>query len=889
MRVPSATYRLQLHRGFPLDRALALVDYLRDLGITDVYCSPLLMARPGSEHGYDVTDPTRLNPELGSERDLERLATRLGDSEMGLLLDVVPNHLCLTSETNSWWQDVLGHGRDSEYAHYFDVYWEPGGPSGRPQVTLPILGEPLDAVIDGGQLRVVWEDGELSLRYFEHKLPLDPKTLPREARELSTRSDAEVRRVLDGMNSPSSLRSLIAGQAYRPVHWKRTRERVGYRRFFDINELIGIRVEDPAVFADTHARILEWVEWGWVTGLRIDHIDGLKLPKEYLDRLQAACLAALGRGGHDCPPGPFYIVVEKILARGEDLPPHWATAGTSGYEFLNATARLFVEGAGESRIRKAYVALTGISATPETIELTCRRLVLRRSLHGSVRRLAERAASLAGSCGYPGVDVDAAAQAIMEIIARFSVYRTYVGELDENLSKTDRERLTGAVEAARKEIGPSRALDCVALLLELEPPEGADRAQARDFVLRFQQLSGPAAAKGFEDTALYRYVPLVSANEVGADLTEPSSSVKEFHDFCGARQARTPYALSATSTHDTKRNEDARLRVAALSEMPERWIEAVERFRSLNREHRTRIGGEDAPDDNDEYLFYQSLLGLLAHRPEEGWGDLRDRLSQYMQKAVREAKRKSSWWDPDEAYEAAVDRFVRRTLDPHHNARFTTAFAELAEPVVRATRYSSLSQTLLKIACPGVPDFYQGTELFRTSLVDPDNRRPVDFDRRRALLADLSRRHAADPLACCEECLRDETPDRMKLLVTWRSLTLRRDHAELFAGGDYVPLPVSGRRRDHLIAFSRIHGDQAAVVVAGRFFVALTEHSRAPIGEIWGETTVTPSSHLPGGAYRNAFTGETYVLSPRTACSVDDLLRHFPVALLIHERHPGIG
>lgn len=923
--LPQATYRLQFHKGFTLRDAAALVGYLHELGISHVYASPLTAARPGSLHGYDQIDPTRLNPELGTEEDLAAFAGLLRKKDMGLIVDVVPNHLCIGHPGNLWWMDVLSHGPSSPFAATFDIEWQPPKAELAEKVLLPVLGDQYGTVLEDGQIQVLFEDGAFFFTYFDHRFPAAPKSwsyvlepcaaalkaslgpshihvlelesilnglrhLPsrsrtdpegveerrRESTILRQRlaaivgSHAVVRdavqaslRDLNGTRgTPASfdrLDAMLAAQAYRLSDWRVASDEINYRRFFDINDLAAIRVEDPQVFERVHSRVLEWIRRGWVSGLRIDHVDGLYDPARYLSDLQAACAAASGR-----PPAefrPFYIVVEKIFGADEGLRPDWPVHGATGYGFLNLVNGLFVDVEAEAALRRFYASLAGSAGAVEEIARTCRKFIMLVSMASEIYMLAWRLDRISEQHRRSrDFTLESLRFALREVVASFSVYRTYVG--DGAILEEDRRVVEAAVAEARR-VNPATSgslFDFVAeTLLGGGPPGLTSRqmAERRDFIRRFQQVTGPVMAKGVEDTAFYRHVPLVSLNEVGSELGRFGVTVERFHEVNAERAKRWPHALTATMTHDTKRSEDARARIDALSEIPDAWTRAVQEWRERNRPHRGRVGRRDAPDGNEEYLMYQTMVAI--------WGtgtDPAGRVKQYLIKALREAKLHTSWIRPDEAYERAVTSFLEKALaDPG----FVSSFEAFLRPVAQAGLRTSLSQTLLKIASPGAPDFYQGTETWTFSLVDPDNRQAVEFGRLRKMMESM--RDLEDPRPLLERI----EDGRLKLFVTRRGLQFRRRAPEVFSGGAYVPLDVDGERRRHVCAFARRAGAQEAVALAGRFFLQLGDAG-------WGNTEV----RVPGAgdsAYRDAISGHE-VRARAGSIALTDAFSRLPVALL---------
>ncbi|HEX2030453.1 MAG TPA: malto-oligosyltrehalose synthase, partial [Actinomycetota bacterium] len=763
MEIPRATYRLQLGPSLGFREAGELVAYLDSLGVTHLYLSPILAARRGSAHGYDVVDPTRLNPELGTEDDLRSLVEDLRRRDMALLVDVVPNHMA-ADPANGWWMDVLARGRASPHAELFDIDWEAPGLEGR--VLLPVLGAPLEDVLKAGELSVEREGDALVVRYHEHRFPLAARTAERvlgegDLDELAARAT----------ETPDALAEVLAIQPYELAFWRRALTEGTYRRFFDITDLISLRTEDRRALETTHARILLLVEEGSVGAVRVDHVDGLADPQAYLEWLR-------GRVGE------AYVVVEKILGEGEELPEEWPVAGTTGYEFLNDVTRVLVDGDGLPSLADTAVRVGGPSQGEPFAELvrSAKRRLARELFGADVARVARAVRRLGDA---PGVE-----DALVEVSAALPVYRTYVRGPD--VAPRDRRYIQDAVAEARERL-PAEAGPGLRLLrdvLLLEGPPGSPMEARLDAVRRWQQLTGPLAAKGVEDTALYRWNRLVALNEVGGDPGAGALDVAAFHQRMARRASSWPYGLNATSTHDTKRSEDVRARIAVLSELPDEWDAALHRWRSWNRALRRT----DAPDGAEELLLYQTLVGVWPRDGPPG-DDLVARLQDYVTKAAREAKVHTSWVDPQQGHEEALRRFVGDILDPA-NAEFLRDVAAFSRPVAFHGMLNSLSQLVLKLTAPGVPDLYQGTELWNLRLVDPDNRAPVDFQRRAALLRELDGGARDDRAELRRDLLDRWTDGRLKLFVTASGLRLRGESGAL-RDGDYLPLATEGDHARH--------------------------------------------------------------------------------------------
>jgi (1->4)-alpha-D-glucan 1-alpha-D-glucosylmutase len=869
-----ATYRLQLREEFTFDAAIATVPQIAALGISHLYLSPVFEARAGSTHGYDATDPSAVRRGLGGEAGFARLVDAARAHGVGILLDIVPNHMA-ASEENVWFRDVLEFGPDSPFTAHLDLSWR-ADPT-EPRVVLPVLGRPLAECIDAGELRVRWDELGFGISYHERRFPVSPLTYatlldeirraagrvadstPAEAERLRSildrfhTSDAraarsardelirlaasvpEVRVALEARAAEQDVAALHAQQHYRLEHWRSVDTLLSYRRFFDITDLIGVRVEDDRVFRDVHARILEWIRGDRVTGVRIDHIDGLLDPTGYLIRLRQEIEAA-------APERPVPLLVEKILGHGESLPAPWPADGTTGYEFLNAVNGLFIDEAGLEIIKRTYAADTGERSSFADVVYAKKRLVLEQLFAGEWRVLTREFDALVGESTIPDADDlantsrDALHAALREVTACLAVYRTYIRSDDPPDAEDVRRIREAAGEARRRGGAPAAAIERVAAILLLEPESGVVDSDARTFVMRWQQLTGPAMAKGLEDTALYTYFPLVSANDVGGDPDRAVCAPGELHAFLAERCAHMPDALNATSTHDTKRSEDVRARINVLSEVPDEWTRCWQRWRQLNARFREASNRPSAPE---EYLLYQTMVGAwpmdsIVH------GDFAKRIRRYMQKAMREAKATTSWLEPDDLHERAVAAFIDRILNADANAEFVSDVDAFVAQIAPHGVLNSLAQTAIKAWAPGIPDFYQGTESWAFDLVDPDNRRPVDYPRRERLLADGTRyleNPHPDTLPVWLDGWRN---GRIKVLVTLAALRERTDRAELFAYGDYTPLEFEGAGAQHAFGFLRHHERDWCALIVPR----LTAKAGAAAEELLRATR----ARLPAGA-----------------------------------------
>ena len=911
MRIPASTYRLQLGRGFGFRQARELVPYLHRLGIGDVYASPIFKTHSDTAGGYDIVDPTCLNPMLGSEEDFLAFARELQRHGMGLLLDIVPNHMSATA-SNLWWKDVLENGPSSPYANYFDIEWDPPSRSRGGKMLWPILGAPYGEVLERRELTLAFSQDGFAVRYFGRTLPIEPGTyavilahIP-EAAELvelahslppSDAIDAEsanhrrsltrqvkrqlwdlytanehFRSLLDNCirafnGEPGDPRSLdllddlLMRQPYALSFWRVAREKVNYRRFFDIADLVGVNVEEPEVFAATHSLVFRLVDEGSVTGLRIDHIDGLYDPAEYLRRLRERL--------PDC-----FLVVEKILEQPEILNAQWPVAGTTGYDFVNAIGSVMVDSAGVERLTAAYRQLTGCQEDFADVAYAQRKRVIEQLFSGEAHSLSLHLNLLAESDRYAK---DASPRelhaALMEVTACLPVYRTYTRSFQ--ILPPDLLHIDHAFREARRR-NPQLSETVWSfvrrvLLLECPPNLSAEqRSGWKQFVQRWQQFSAPVMAKGKEDTAFYVYSRLISMNEVGGqDRPWPP---EEFHRFAETRAKSWPHSLNAGTTHDTKRGEDVRARIQVLSEIPDLWIRRVKQWQRWNARCKRAVNGVSVPGANEEYFIYQTLVGGWPLCPNEAEA-FQKRLQAALLKSWREAKLYTSWANPDEAYESAVEEFVTTILSPVAENRFLPDFLAFQQRIAASGACVSLAQTLVRLVSPGVPDIYNGAELWEYSLVDPDNRRPVDFARRQALLTSLENRDPSD-------LLKHWQSGSVKQFVIQRTLQFRRDHPDVFQHGEYIPLDVHGKHAAHIIAFAR-HFGMAWTIAAVPRIPAIGLKSKGP--SIDKAALSDTDLGFPATAPRrwlNLFTGESLEVPGNGRIPLAAILRRFPVALL---------
>jgi (1->4)-alpha-D-glucan 1-alpha-D-glucosylmutase len=906
--IPIATYRIQLTADFDFDAAAAIVPYLKSLGITHLYASPFMKSRKGSTHGYDIVDHTRLNPELGGDAGFERLSAVLKRCDLGLILDFVPNHVGVHFADNPWWLDVLEWGPASPHAVSFDIDWDMLPYRARGGVLLPIIGSSYGEALEGGEIELRYDttEGNFSAWYFEHRLPIAPERYSEILRSVVKQADAaetaagkaildlasrdkglrhpdrdeapsfkaelkaiagaadiiarglEAYRAGDGRAAQTlALHHLLERQHYKLGHWRLASSEINYRRFFDVNTLAGLRVEDAGTFDAIHSLVKRLIAEGKLQGLRLDHIDGLRDPAQYFQRLRRLIHAAQGNAK------PFYVVIEKILGEDEELTHFAGVHGTTGYEWLNVITQVLVEASGLEPLDEIWRQVSNTSPKFDPLLKQAKRRVLETLLLSEFTVLTRLLARIAGG-HYSTRDfsADTLRQAFELYVLHFPVYRTYLTAAGP--SPHDRALIAGTIEKARADwFGADEGLfDFLrdALTLDLLKPGRAahSKPRVRRFALKVQQFTGPTMAKSLEDTAFYRYHRLLALNEVGGDPAAQALPMERFHAMMRTRAREWPHGMTATATHDTKRGEDARARLSALAELPGEWASAVGRWKVLNAPHLVAKDDMRAPSAASEYMLYQTLLGSW---PLQGRDDsFVERIQAYALKASREGKRETSWLNPNQAYEAGLRTFIERILDRSKSAEFLDSLQTFTQRIALLGALNSLGQITLKATLPGVPDFYQGTEFWDLSLVDPDNRRPVDFAARAALLASAEQPD-------WDNLVQGWTDGHLKLAWTRHLLKLRAELSDVFTHGDYEPLEVKGPHRDHVIAFARRHGRDAAIVAVGR--------SLAPIsgaGRVW-----------PGAsAWQGSIVATGYVLDEQTDGSelpLAGLFQHLPVAV----------
>jgi (1->4)-alpha-D-glucan 1-alpha-D-glucosylmutase len=947
--IPLATYRLQLNRDFTFAQATAIVPYLAELGISHFYVSPLLKARAGSMHGYDIVDHNSLNPEIGSPEDLDRLVNTLHEQGMGLILDIVPNHMGVMGGDNAWWLDVLENGEASIYANFFDIDWQPLKDELHGKVLIPVLHDHYGVVLESGELKLVFhqERGEFDVSYQNHRFPVDPREYPRilqyctsasavkldeqnpnllefqslitsfshlparyeinseriaernRDKEIHKRRLAELcarspeiaaclLRAVELLNGnpadPGSfeqLHELIKAQAFRLANWRVASDDINYRRFFDTNDLAAICMENEAVFEATHRLIFSLMAEGKVDGLRIDHPDGLYNPREYFERLKRSIAAAT-----HSDDGAHYVVIEKILTGTERLPSDWPVCGTTGYDFANLVNGVFVDQSAAVSLDRIYRNFVDDEIDLDALAYRCRKLIMRVGLASELNVLASQLTRIALSrrrtCDFT---LNSLRDALTKVIASFPVYRTYI--TSSGVSDKDVRYIRSAIATAkgRTQAADTSIFDFVGDVLLTSIAEGqnpAYRTAVTNFAMKFQQITSPVMAKGLEDTAFYRYNRLVSLNEVGSDLHRFGTTTAEFHLANQERLRDWPHTMLATSTHDSKRSEDVRARVNVLSEMSALWRLRVREWRRFNRSHKSLVNGRPAPSPNDEYLLYQTLVGAWPSEPLNDMDERKDfceRIENYMLKAIREAKENTSWINRNTEYETAVSSFVKRLLKQGSQNKFLNDFVPFQTRIARIGLWNSLAQMVLKLTSPGVPDIYQGNELWDLSLVDPDNRRPVDYSRRQQMLQAI-REFTND----AKSLLKTPEDGRIKVYLMWKTLCFRQEHPGLFQKGEYVPLVAEGAKANHLVAFARKSAESNVLVVVPRMTSGLLNNMDIPpIGpRIWEDTQILLPFCTCSEKYRNVFTGEVLESHKSDGCekiAVSEILADFPVAV----------
>ncbi|MFC2149725.1 malto-oligosyltrehalose synthase [Candidatus Auribacterota bacterium] len=927
MRIPRSTYRVQFNKSFRFEDQSKIVGYLSDMGISDLYASPIFKAKKESSHGYDVVDLTKMNPELGTKQEFIQLAETMSEKEMGWLQDIVPNHMAFDGE-NDMLMDVLENGTNSLFYEFFDIYWNHPYESIRGRLLAPFLGKFYAECLRDGEIKLAYDANGLSINYYSLKFPIkiesygkvllhdlenlekslgenspdfikyvgtvhlfkpaSPKGMPQQrysnikyAKKMlwelyqgnkgihdhmvntiddfnGTKGDLESMKLLD---------DLLSEQLFRLSFWKVANEEINYRRFFNINNLISMRVEDEKVYNGTHSLIFKLIVDGKFTGIRIDHIDGLYNPSVYLNRLRKKF-------------PDLYLVVEKILDYGELLPSSWPVQGTTGYDFMNFCNEVFVNSRNEKKFNAIYSKFAKMQVSYDRLVADKKRLIIGKHMAGNIDNIANRMNKIASKDKY-GIDITlyGLKRALVEVMAMFPVYRTYIST--DNFSDQDKRYISLAIQKAC-ESNPGLMYELKFIekffLYGLENNLNEDdRAEWLKFVMNFQQFTGPLMAKGFEDTIFYIYNRLLSMNEVGGNPGKFGLQLKDFHEFNKNRAKELPDSINATSTHDVKRGEDVRARINVLSEIPRQWEQNIKLWSDINKDHRKMIKGRSFPDKNDEYFLYQTLIGACPMNDNEH-DDFCGRVKEYIIKAVREAKVHTAWLKPDIDYEEAYIEFVDNILRKTDQNKFIKKFLSFQKNISYYGMFNSLSQALIKITSPGVPDLYQGSEYWELTLVDPDNRRPVDFDERKETLSGFKKKEKGKMDELLGGLMSNMEDGRIKQFLIYRALNARKKYPELFGKGSYQPLFVGGSKKDSVIAFARSYKDSWSITVVPRFLVSVVKEGEKPLGrKIWGDTFIA----LPEGVSKltNDITGKD--IAGKDKLLAGDILKDFPAALLI--------
>ncbi len=985
-RIPLSTYRLQFNMNFKFSDAKNIISYLYELGISDIYASPYFKAKPGSNHGYDIVDHNSLNPEIGTEEEYNELITELQKHGMGQLLDIVPNHMCITGKDNLWWMDVLENGPNSIYASYFDIDWNPLKKELKNKILLPILGDQYGNVLEAQELRLAFEEGSFFLYYYENKFPIIPKTyifilkhrideleaslspdnadfqellniitaldhlppyteiepkkimeryrekeiikkrlwtLYTESPKIKAFIDENVRIFNGTKGKPKSfdlLDELLNMQSYRLSYWRVATEEINYRRFFDINSLAAIRIENPIVFEDTHKFLFRLIREGKVTGLRVDHPDGLYDPSTYFQKLQRKCFLLTRLRAYEVEKTdeaeiyeqaeleekilkeydeiiskdphfkPFYIIGEKILCKGERMPEDWPIFSTTGYVFLNAVNGIFVDMSNAKAFDNIYSRFIKSRLNFQEVVYEKKKLIMKVAMSSEINSLGHILNRISEKNRYTrDFTLNSLTNAIIEVIAFFPVYRTYINSM--TVKDKDRRYIEAAVSKAKKNNPAisSSIFDFLKDVLLLKFPDNfgdEEKNEWLDFVMRFQKITGPVMAKGLEDTAFYIYNRLVSLNEVGGSPDKFGISLEAFHGMNIERIKFWSHALIASSTHDTKRSEDVRSRINVLSEIPNEWKKRLIYWSKLNKKLKIIVDGQVVPDRNEEYLLYQTLIGAwpLKIRNEVEFENFKMRIKNYMLKAIREAKVNTSWINPNIIYEDAIQIFIDRIMDNKSGNPFIKDLLAFQKVVSNYGLYNSLSQTLLKITSPGVPDFYQGTEIWDFSLVDPDNRRPVDYEIRKKMLNDLKKQESEIPLhELARELTLNKEDGMIKLYLIYKSLNYRRRKRDLFERGEYLPLEVVGNFFDNVCSFARRIENKEIIVAVPRFFTKLIKEEPPLGGLVWKDTFIKVPFAEENTKYHNIFTGEVLKTKKYNNVAIlflAEVFKNFPVAMM---------
>jgi (1->4)-alpha-D-glucan 1-alpha-D-glucosylmutase len=929
MKIPTATYRLQFNHNFGFNNARAIAAYLAGLGISDIYASPILKARKGSLHGYDSVAPDILNPELGSMEDFELLVAEVKKNNLGWLQDIVPNHMACDSQ-NVMLMDILESGKNSVYYHYFDIEWDHAYESIKGRLLIPFLGDYYSHALENGEIHLKYDTDGFSLNYYSSRFPLHIETysnvltykinrlqkklgnenpdyikllgLLYVLKTLSSKDELETRfgqvkfvksilwevysgneeikkfidKNIDTFNgepgNPKSfdmLDKLHSEQIYRLSYWKVANEEINYRRFFCVNELISLKIEEKDVFAHIHSLIFDLIEKGYITALRIDHIDGLNNPTAYLNNLREKQVDK-------------YIIVEKITELNESIPAEWPVQGTTGYDYLNYLNGLFCNHDNEGQFNLIYKRFSGFNTEFCELIYKNKKIMIDNHMTGDIDNLSHLLKKISSKYRYGSdITLHGIKSALVEMMAFFPVYRSYI--TPENFETADYTYIKESVKKAL-ERNPAlvHELKFIEHFLTYAPTDHFIDLEIEDriqFIMRFQQFTGPLMAKGFEDTSLYIYNRLISLNEVGSKPDKFGITPDEFHSFNLIRAKQWPYTMNATSTHDTKRGEDIRARLNVLSEIPAVWQKKIKSWTRLNENKKKIIDKKTVPDCNDEYLLYQTIIGAFPYFENE-YIDFKTRVKDYMIKAVREAKVYTQWIKPDTAYENACLEFIDAILTDFENSEFMSDLLLFQKKVAFYGVFNSLSQVLIKMTSPGVCDFYQGSELWDLSMVDPDNRRYVDFEKRKVYLEELKNKEKLDILRLLNELSQNKEDGKIKMYLVYRILTLRKDLPELFLNGEYIPLEVKGKFKNNIISFARKLKKKITITIVPRFLTGLLNEGESLTGDIWHDTSV----YLPAGFpedWTDMITCQG--LKSKKNIRINAALKYFPVSLLVSD------
>ena len=927
MHIPVSPYRIQLNKSFNFKDTKSVIPYLNSLGVTDIYASPILKARKGSQHGYDVVDPLHINPELGSEEDFESIINELKENGIFWLQDIVPNHMAFDTD-NGMLMDIFEQRDGSQFYHFFDINWNHHSESFQGRVLAPFLGSYYSDILEKKELKIAFDAKGFVITYYDLKFPLllstykdillySIHTLEEKIGKTSSifinflgivdifervgqtpdnhpynqvthaksmlwqlyNDNIDIQSFIDRNISCfngeedtyaiNELDELLSKQCYRLSFWKVASEEINYRRFFTINELISLRIERKDVFDYTHRYILQLLHKGEIHGLRIDHIDGIYDPVAYLGHLKKETQ-------------DIFIVIEKILAENEKVSSSLQIHGTTGYDFMNNLTRLFCVKRNNNKLIKIYNKFTNSSDSYTTLVQNKKRLIIEKHMAGDIDNLAQLMKRVAGNHKF-GRDITlyGLKRALVEVVTFFPVYRTYINHT--NFEEKDKNYILESIKKAHVHAPALEfEIDFIKKFLLLELLDNLTEEEKEDFwlfIMKFQQLTAPIMAKGFEDTLFYSYNKLLSFNEVGGDPSSSGIDSEEFYSFLNNRFASFPFSFNATSTHDTKRGEDVRARINVISEIPNRWKQYLNIWAVMNRGKKSKINFIYCPDRNDEYLIYQTLLGTFPFRMDD-INQYTNRIKEYIIKAIREAKVNTAWIKPDTDYEHACLSFVEKLLTQHENNEFIKSFMELHRTIAHYGIYNSLSQLVIKTTSPGVSDFYQGTELWELNLVDPDNRRPVNYDIRKKYLKDITSKIHQDILSLINELLETKNDGRIKLFLMYQLLQARKNNTNLFLQGDFIPLQIEGEYSKSVIAYARKHYNTWAVIVVPRFLTTIVTESELPFGnEIWKNTAILLPDQIPRH-YVNMIT--TQHIHGHHRMNVGEILTHFPAALLLH-------